>query len=96
MMAHGNAVFGLEARGFDHIPEAERNMTLRQVGPMLTILSPTIFHIVPSKQPTWFSALKLILQALGPPKPFLVASNAAMNLSRVRSLPARLSASMIV
>ena len=34
VMAHGNAVFGLEARGFDHIPEAERNMTLRQVGPM--------------------------------------------------------------
>jgi purine-cytosine permease-like protein len=30
----GNRVFGLEARGFDHIPEAERNMRLGEVGPM--------------------------------------------------------------
>lgn len=28
---HGNEVFGVEVRGFDHIPEPERNMTLRQV-----------------------------------------------------------------
>jgi len=28
---HSNEVFGLEVRGFDHIPEAERNMTLPQV-----------------------------------------------------------------
>jgi nucleobase:cation symporter-1, NCS1 family len=28
---HGNDVFGVEVRGFDHIPEAERNMTLPQV-----------------------------------------------------------------
>lgn len=33
-VAEGNAVFGLEARGFDHIPEAERNMVLGAVGPM--------------------------------------------------------------
>lgn len=29
-----NPVFGLETRGFDHIPEAERNMKLSAVGPM--------------------------------------------------------------
>jgi NCS1 family nucleobase:cation symporter-1 len=34
LIDHGNDVFGVELRGFDHIPEAERNMTLRQVGPM--------------------------------------------------------------
>jgi purine-cytosine permease-like protein len=34
VVAHGNDLFGVERRGFDHIPEAERNMTLRQVGPM--------------------------------------------------------------
>ena len=31
VIAHSNDVFGIEVRGFDHIPEAERNMTLRQV-----------------------------------------------------------------
>ena len=30
----GNAVFAVEMRGFDHIPETERNMTLASVGPM--------------------------------------------------------------
>lgn len=30
-IAHGNEAFGIEARGFDHIPESERNMSLRQV-----------------------------------------------------------------
>jgi purine-cytosine permease-like protein len=34
VIEHGNPVFGLEVRGFDHIPEAERNMRLGQVGPM--------------------------------------------------------------
>ncbi len=29
-----NPLFGLESRGFSHIPEAERNMTLASVGPM--------------------------------------------------------------
>jgi hypothetical protein len=35
---HSNDVFGMEVRGFDHIPEPERNMTLRQVdiSPVLT------------------------------------------------------------
>ena len=28
----GNEVFGIEVRGFDHIPEPERNMSLRQAG----------------------------------------------------------------
>lgn len=28
---HGNEAFGIEVRGYDHIPESERNMTLRQV-----------------------------------------------------------------
>jgi purine-cytosine permease-like protein len=31
VIPHSNEAFGLEVRGFDHIPEAERNMTLPQV-----------------------------------------------------------------
>jgi purine-cytosine permease-like protein len=31
VIRHGNEVFGVEVRGFDHIPEPERNMTMRQV-----------------------------------------------------------------
>ena len=31
VIAHGNEVFRIEIRGFDHIPESERNMSLRQV-----------------------------------------------------------------
>jgi purine-cytosine permease-like protein len=31
MIANGNDLFAVELRGFDHIPESERNMTLRQV-----------------------------------------------------------------
>ena len=31
VIRHGNEPFAVEVRGFDHIPEAERNMTLRQV-----------------------------------------------------------------
>jgi nucleobase:cation symporter-1, NCS1 family len=34
IIAHSNDVFAIEVRGFDHIPEAERNMKLRQVAPM--------------------------------------------------------------
>ncbi len=32
LIQNRNPVFGVEIRGFDHIPEAERNMTLKQVG----------------------------------------------------------------
>jgi len=31
VILHSNEVFDIEVRGFDHIPEPERNMTLRQV-----------------------------------------------------------------
>jgi purine-cytosine permease-like protein len=31
VITHGNEVFHIEVRGFDHIPEAERNMSLTQV-----------------------------------------------------------------
>ncbi|MDB6087164.1 MAG: hypothetical protein JWN43_5045 [Gammaproteobacteria bacterium] len=31
VIPHSNEVFGVEVRGFDHIPEPERNMTLRNV-----------------------------------------------------------------
>jgi NCS1 family nucleobase:cation symporter-1 len=31
VIAHGNEVFHIEVRGFDHIPESERNMSLRHV-----------------------------------------------------------------
>ena len=34
MQAASNPVFGIETRGFEHIPDAERNMTLSQVGPL--------------------------------------------------------------
>ena len=30
-LLHGNDVFAIEVRGFDYIPESERNMTLRQI-----------------------------------------------------------------
>jgi purine-cytosine permease-like protein len=33
-IAHSNPVFGVETRGFTHIPESERNMTLSQIGPL--------------------------------------------------------------
>jgi nucleobase:cation symporter-1, NCS1 family len=32
LIPNSNPVFGVEVRGFDHIPDAERNMTLKQVG----------------------------------------------------------------
>jgi NCS1 family nucleobase:cation symporter-1 len=31
LIAHGNAVFHIELRGFDHIPESERNMSMRHI-----------------------------------------------------------------
>ena len=31
VIVHGNEVFQIEVRGFDHIPEAERNMSMRHV-----------------------------------------------------------------
>ena len=31
IIAHGNEAFRIEVRGFDHIPESERNMSLAQV-----------------------------------------------------------------
>jgi nucleobase:cation symporter-1, NCS1 family len=34
IIAGSNPVFGVEIRGFEHIPDAERNMTLAQVGPL--------------------------------------------------------------
>src|SRR3984957_4178808 len=34
IIAHSNDVFAIQVRGFAHIPEAERNMRLRQVAPM--------------------------------------------------------------
>ena len=34
VIAHTNEVFHIEVRGFDHIPESERNMTLRHVDHM--------------------------------------------------------------
>jgi nucleobase:cation symporter-1, NCS1 family len=33
-IADSNPLFGVEVRGFEHIPDVERNMTLRQVGPL--------------------------------------------------------------
>ncbi len=43
VIAHGNEVFAIEVRGFDHIPEPERNMTLRQVDDLWVGTSVNLF-----------------------------------------------------
>ena len=45
VIANSNPVFGLEVRGFDHIPEAERNMTLGQVAPLWLGANMNMFSI---------------------------------------------------
>lgn len=45
-MACSNAVFAIEVRGFDHIPEAERNMTLAHVDHLWVGTSVTLFSFV--------------------------------------------------
>lgn len=45
VIVDGNPRFGVEVRGFDHIPEAERNMTLRDVGPMWLGVNLNMFSI---------------------------------------------------
>jgi hypothetical protein len=34
VVEHGNEIFAIEVRGYDPIPEPERNMKLAQVGPL--------------------------------------------------------------
>lgn len=46
VIANSNPVFGIEVRGFEHIPEAERNMTLAQVGPFWLATNLNVFSIV--------------------------------------------------
>ena len=46
VIAHGNPVFGLELRGFDHIPDAERNMKLSAVGPLWLGANLNMFNII--------------------------------------------------
>jgi nucleobase:cation symporter-1, NCS1 family len=41
-----NRVFGIEVRGFEHIPDAERNMTLPQVGPLWLAANMNVLNIV--------------------------------------------------
>lgn len=41
-----NPVFGIEVRGFERIPEAERNMTLPQVGPLWLATNMNVLSIV--------------------------------------------------
>jgi hypothetical protein len=42
----GNPVFGIEIRGFEHIPDAERNMTLPQVGPLWLATNLNVLSII--------------------------------------------------
>jgi len=44
--AHGNPVFGVETRGFAHIPESERNMTLSQIGPLWLTSNLNVLSII--------------------------------------------------
>lgn len=46
VILHGNDVFSIEVRGFDHIPEPERNMTLRQVDLFWVANSVNLFPFV--------------------------------------------------
>jgi NCS1 family nucleobase:cation symporter-1 len=41
-----NPVFGVEVRGFEHIPDVERNMTLPQVGPLWLATNMNVLSIV--------------------------------------------------
>ena len=45
VIEHSNPLFGLEVRGFEHIPEAERNMRLSQIGPMWVGANLNMFSI---------------------------------------------------
>ncbi len=45
ILDHANPVFGLELRGFDHIPAAERNMRLSEVGPLWLGANLNMFNI---------------------------------------------------
>lgn len=46
MTGGSNPVFGVEARGFEQIPDAERNMTLPEVGPLWLATNMNVFSIV--------------------------------------------------
>jgi len=46
VIADGNPVFGIEIRGFEHIPDAERNMTLPQVGPLWLATNLNVLSII--------------------------------------------------
>jgi purine-cytosine permease-like protein len=45
VIAHGNDVFAVEVRGFDHIPDGERNMTLGQVDLFWVANSVNLFSV---------------------------------------------------
>src|SRR5665213_1786190 len=46
IIAHGNEVFRIEVRGFDHIPESERNMSLRQVDDIWVGKTSVLFELI--------------------------------------------------
>ena len=56
MDGRANPVFGLERRGFDHIPEGERTMTLRE----------TAYFWVGTNANLFFVAVGVIALELGP------------------------------
>ncbi len=45
VITDSNPLFGLEVRGFEHIPEAERNMRLSQIGPLWVGANLNMFSI---------------------------------------------------
>lgn len=46
MTRSSNPVFGIEVRGFERIPDAERNMTLPQIGPLWLATNMNVLSIV--------------------------------------------------
>ncbi len=46
VIAGSNPVFGIEIRGFEHIPDAERNMTLPQIGPLWLAINLNVLSII--------------------------------------------------
>lgn len=45
VIEHSNPVFGLEVRGFEHIPEGERTMRLAEIGPLWLGVNLNMFSI---------------------------------------------------
>ena len=85
IIANSNPVFGLEVRGFEHIPDAERNMTLGQIGPMWRGANMNMFSIslgcvaIASGLSPWWAFAACVLGNL----PYLYLGLASIGAARV-------------